>query len=184
MCEVKTPRMRLISGRQDLAEAELSEPGRLAALLNATVPREWPPETLRDALPLFLSSCLQSGIFGPWTLGWYGVLEMTGAPTATLCGSVGFKGSPDPQGIVEIGYAVLPAYQRRGLGTEMVVGLSRWALGQSGVKEVHAEVTPENKSSVRVLEKSGFIASGPGQESGTTRFRLWRQHSSSDDAHE
>ena len=48
----------------------------------------------------------------------------------------------------------------------------------------HAEVTPENKSSVRVLEKSGFIASGPGQESGTTRFRLWRQHSSSDDAHE
>jgi ribosomal-protein-alanine N-acetyltransferase len=172
MYEVKTPRMRLISGTRDLAEAELSERGRLAALLNATVPGAWPPETLRDALPLFLSSCRRSGLFGPWTLGWYGILETTGSATSTLCGSVGFKGPPGPQGVVEIGYAVLPDYQRRGLGTEMVVGLSQWALGQSGVKEVHAEVSAENRSSVRVLEKSGFIASGSGQESGSLMFRL------------
>jgi ribosomal-protein-alanine N-acetyltransferase len=169
---VMTPRMRLVPGTQPLAEAELEDGARLAKLLGAEVPESWPPESLRPALPMFLASCKRRGTFGPWCLGWYGVLHADGR--AVLCGSVGFKGGPTSTGMVEIGYSVLPLFQKRGIATEMVVGASRWALAQPGVSAVEADILHGNLASLRVVAKAGFRAHGPGAEPDTLRFRLER----------
>ena len=169
MPEVITARMRLVSGTRVLAEAELGDHARLSQLLPATVPAEWPPEDLREALPMFLSRCRESGNFGPWTLGWYGLLALDGE--AVLCGSVGFKGEPNLVGVVEIGYAVIQSYQGRGIATEMVRGLSNWAFGQPGIQEIQAEVLPQNLASLRVLAMAGFVPMGPHSENGMLRFR-------------
>ena len=171
MPEVRTARMRLVSGTQELAEAELADSARLSRLLGATLTAEWPPETLRDALPVFLSRGRVSGNFGPWTLGWYGILEEAGK--AVLCGSIGFKGAPNLDGMVEIGYAVLPGYQGRGIATEMVQALCHWAFRQSGVREVQAEVSPQNPASLRVLAKAGFAPLSQNPEIGMQRFYLF-----------
>ncbi len=167
--ELKTCRMRLVSGTQALAEAELSELGKLADLLGASIPPSWPPEILREVLPTFLESCRRMRNYGPWTLGWYGVLKED--DTAVLCGSVGFKGPPNTQGMVEIGYSVIPEYQGRGIASEMVDALSRWALSCPEIQLVEAEVLTDNPASMRVLEKVGFTQSGPDQ-SGAVRFHL------------
>ena len=78
---------------------------------------EWPPETLREALPTFLELHETHRDWTGW-LGWYAVRVDQGEPL--LCGSVGFKGPPDTAGTVELGYSVLPSQQGAGIATEMV----------------------------------------------------------------
>jgi [ribosomal protein S5]-alanine N-acetyltransferase len=151
--------MRLVMGTQGLAEAELASNSRLAILLQASVPASWPPEALRDALPVFLAQLKRPSQYYPWYLGWYGILMSEGAPV--LCGSIGFKGAPCAAGVVEVGYSVLPEYQGRGIATEMVLGAATWALDQAGVRAVEAEADPTN-----------IRECGPGLDPNTCRFRL------------
>ncbi len=69
-------------------------------------------------------------------------------------GLIGFKGSPDATGSVEIGYGISPAYQGRGLMSEAVRVLAAWALNQAECQCVTAtHVT--NPASRRLLEKLG-----------------------------
>ena len=175
MNPLKTLRMRLVPGTRSRAEVELSDPARLASLLGAVVPASWPPESVRDALPQFLERCRESGDRGPWTLGWYGILDTREG--GILCGSAGFKGPPTAAGMVEIGYSVLPDHQGRGIATEMVVALSQWALSQPGVTHVEAEVALDNMASMRVLEKAGFAPCGAGADPGAARYRRGRHAS-------
>ena len=88
-----------------------------------------------------------------------------------LVGGGGFLGPPQG-GAVQIGYSLLPEFQRRGYATEMVGGLVRWALSQPGVDSIAAETEWANPASVRVLEKVGFKPAGSATEPGGARFEL------------
>src|SRR5215471_5211874 len=115
MIRIDTNRLIVTSGTEALAAAELGDPNRFASLLGARVPEAWPPETLRDVLSTFLENCRARINCGCWTLPWYVVLRSPGGNV--LCGSIGFKGPPSAS-TVELGYAVLPDFQRRGIATE------------------------------------------------------------------
>jgi RimJ/RimL family protein N-acetyltransferase len=168
MIETGTPRLRLVAGTPEIAVAELEDRERFAHLLQADVSPEWPPETLRDALPFFLELYQTHRDWTGW-LGWYAI-SMTGSKPV-LCGSVGFKGPPGEEGMVEIGYSLLPRYQRAGLATEMVAGLVEWAFRHSTVASIEAETSPDNLPSIRVLERNGFEPVGEGIEAGFVRYR-------------
>ncbi|HEY4120633.1 MAG TPA: GNAT family N-acetyltransferase, partial [Byssovorax sp.] len=73
------------------------------------------------------------------------------------------------EGKVEIGYSVLPEFQRRGFATEMVAALTDWALAEPRVRAVFADVDPENTPSVRLLTKLGYVQVGEGDEPGYVR---------------
>jgi len=75
---------------------------------------------------------------------------------ARLVGSCGFKGPPEPNGSVEIGYEIADAYQGQGLATESARALTEWAVRQSGVKNVVACTLAEENASVRILRKLGY----------------------------
>jgi len=92
-----------------------------------------------------------------------------------LVESGGFKGSPQPDGTVELGYSVLPQYRGRGYATEAVAALLLWAFSHNEVARVIAETALENRSSVRVLEKLGFACIGQGSQARTMRFELVRE---------
>ena len=94
---------------------------------------------------------------------------MRGAGQDTLAASGGFMGAPE-DGAVEIGYSVLPAFQRQGYATEMAAALADWALAQPGVARVVAEADAENTPSVRILRRLGFAETGPGREPGHRHF--------------
>ncbi|MBC8102539.1 MAG: GNAT family N-acetyltransferase [Cytophagales bacterium] len=169
---IQTPRLTLIPMTAALITAEIERPAEFAALLGATVPENWPPETLRDALPWFASQLRENGELTGW-LGWYGLLRgpQGDVPPTLLC-SGGFLGPPQ-DGTAETGYSVLPQAQGQGYGTEMVRGLVQWAFSQPGVRRVVAETGEENLPSRRLLEKIGFIVAGQGREPGDLRYMLF-----------
>ncbi|WP_375446350.1 GNAT family N-acetyltransferase [uncultured Fibrella sp.] len=68
-----------------------------------------------------------------------------------------FKGAPDEEQTVEIGYGTYPAFQRRGYMTEIVGGLTAWALSQPGVDRVTAETALNNTASQAVLLNNQFM---------------------------
>lgn len=82
----------------------------------------------------------------------------------TTVGGIGFKGPPDKDGLVEVGYGIDEAHQRKGYATEAVKGVVQWALEQSGVKCVTAQTEPDNEISQRVLLNCGFARDGFGEE--------------------
>jgi RimJ/RimL family protein N-acetyltransferase len=58
--------------------------------------------------------------------------------------------------VVEIGYAIAPAFQRQGLATDAVAQMIHRAFADPGVQAVDAHTLGETNASTRVLEKSGF----------------------------
>jgi RimJ/RimL family protein N-acetyltransferase len=85
----------------------------------------------------------------------------------TLVGWGGFKGAPR-DGTVELGYAIAPGFEGRGLATAAVHAMVREAFAAPDVRAVIAHTLPERNASVRVLEKAGFERAG--EVDGTWRF--------------
>lgn len=175
---VVTARLRLVPASVVLARAEMTDRAEFARLLSATVPDEWPPEILADALPVFLEWIEAA----PDRVGWYIWYAMMRAPREAsdmlagdvgdiLIASGGFKGPPQ-DGTVEIGYSVLPRFQGHGYATEMVRALIDWAFAQEGVLRIIAETTEENVASMRLLQRQGFTNTGPAVEPDHMRLVL------------
>jgi ribosomal-protein-alanine N-acetyltransferase len=167
--EERSRRLRLLAATAESVKAELEDVPRLAELVGAHLPPDWPPEILRDALPQFLKWHEEHPDWTGW-LAWYAIRLDQAAPV--LCGSAGFKGPPGARGMVEIGYSVLPAHQRQGFATEMVARLVAWACSHAGVRCVEAETTTDNWASMRVLERTGFRLVKADDETGSLRYRF------------
>jgi RimJ/RimL family protein N-acetyltransferase len=167
---ITTDRLNLVAATVELARAELHDREAFARALSATVPENWPPETLADALAYFLELAEANPAWEGW-LAWYAVTR-AGTPPPVLVGSVGFKGPPGSDGAAEIGYSVLPQYQGCGYATEMAEGLIGWARETGKAHAIVAQTTDDNAGSRRVLSKLGFVAVGPGEEADHTLYRL------------
>ena len=172
-----TPRLTLIPATAALVQAEIGPQDLFSQVLGAKVPENWPPELLVDVLPFFLEQLKQDPALVGW-LSWYWVLRRTGTEEALLIGSGGFKGQPQPDGAIEIGYSILPQYQGRGYATEAVAGLLAWVFSYSEVIRAIAEAPQENRASIRVLAKLGFDQTGQGSEADIVRFELPRDRCS------
>jgi RimJ/RimL family protein N-acetyltransferase len=157
--------IRLVPATVELARAEIGDRAAFARGLDAVVPENWPPEMVADALSFFLDLLERNPGWEGW-LGWYAVAG------ETLVGSVGFKGPPDEEATVEIGYSVLPQFQGKGYATEMAAALIARAAATGQVRRVVAQTTEENAPSRRVLAKLGFVSTGPGSDPDSTLFAL------------
>jgi len=168
---LSTARLELIPATASLVRAEMGQADVFSKLLGAETPANWPPELLVDALPFFLEQLERYPEQAGW-LSWFWVLR--GDAEAVLVGSGGFKGCPNPDGTIEVGYSILPQYQGRGYATEAVSGLLSWAFAHAEVSRVIAETLPNNERSIRLLEKLGFLRAGQGSEPGLIRFEMAR----------
>ena len=112
---------------------------------------------------------------GPGLVGWltwYAVRGDAGGGKS-LIGGAGFHGSPT-NGVVEIGYSVLPAEHGRGYAGEMVRALVAWAFAHGEVEEVIAHTSDENAASTRVLLQSGFSRVEPESSADSVEYRIRR----------
>lgn len=89
-----------------------------------------------------------------------------------LVGVGGFKGPPT-DGVVELGYSIVPSAQRRGYATKAVRELIESGR-ERGAKRVRAETLPSLTPSIRVLQKLGFTPS-PSSRTGVIAFELGLQ---------
>lgn len=166
----RTRRLRLIPGTPRLLRADIAGGERLARALGFEVPGNWPPELYdRPAMEWTLNYLEKDPANAEW-----GLFYLIGED-GRLVGLAGYKGRPDSEGTVEIGYGVLPEYQRQGIAAEATGGLIERAFGFSGVKRVIAETLPPLLPSIRVMEKNGLRLIGEGSEHGVIRFELTRE---------
>ncbi len=75
-------------------------------------------------------------------------------------GRAGYHGPPDHAGMVEIGYAVDPAYRRRGYARAALEALLRRAAREPAVKVVRVSISPGNTASSGLAVQYGFVRVG------------------------
>jgi ribosomal-protein-alanine N-acetyltransferase len=170
---LRTARLRLVPVTVELARADLAGPARLAAALGAAVPASWPPEHMDAPAIQWALKFLDAG--GPdaeW-LYFYLVREDQGAAGPVVAGTAGYKGAPK-DGMVEVGYSVVPEHRRQGIASEAVTALVERAFERPDVALVRAETLPVLIPSIGVLENHGFHLVGPGSETGVIRYELTR----------
>jgi len=75
-------------------------------------------------------------------------------------GHAGFHGPPDENGMVEIGYSVVPEFRRRGYAKAIVRGLLERAASEPEVTVVRASISPDNEASLATIAGFGFTKVG------------------------
>jgi ribosomal-protein-alanine N-acetyltransferase len=172
---LQTRRLDLIAGTAELVRAQLGDLERFALLLDVRVPRlsPLPPET--EEVMECMAQALEKGPEQAGWWCWYFVLHNRVTGHRILIGDGGFKGPPDQDGTVELGYSLLQPYWNRGYATEAVKTLVEWAFDCPEARGVFAEAQLGNTASIRVLQKAGFKEVGPGSERGLARFEIGRE---------
>jgi ribosomal-protein-alanine N-acetyltransferase len=167
---LRTTRLEVISATLEMARAERDEPLRLERDFGIRLAKPWPPPLNDEASLAWSISVLEANKDAAGWSFWYFTLPGAEGAPALAIGNGGFKGPPDADGTIEIGYSVLEEYQRRGYASEAVGALIAWGFAQPGVRRVIAETFPELIGSIGVLGKLGFKRIGDGSEPGVIRY--------------
>ena len=146
---MRPSRLKLVDGTLALLSAALEGRDALEGLLGVSVAEGW--EGFPDALPIIQASYQKNPEGHRW-----GSLFLIELEVSTLVGFGGFKGSPSADGVVEIGYAIAPAFRRRGLATDAVTEMVQRALADVVVRAVDAHTLGHDNPSTRVLQRTGF----------------------------
>jgi ribosomal-protein-alanine N-acetyltransferase len=174
---IETARLQLIACELEHFEAILEDERRLASLLRVTPAEGWlgfpaAQEAMRPAYEYLKRH--------PSVVGWWTYL-FTHKQDSKLIGLGGFKGVPSVEGVVEIGYALAPAYRGKGLASEAARGMIEYAFSHTEVGSVLAHTLPEKNASTRVLGRAGFkhVGTVHDPEDG----EVWRWSLSREDYH-
>jgi RimJ/RimL family protein N-acetyltransferase len=170
--QIRTSRLEGIALYPELARAAIDDQDKLAQLLNAQVPAEFPPDIMLDVMELFAQKLEDDpNLMGWW--GWYFVLNPS-PEHRLLIGTAGFAGYPDQNGTLLMGYSIIKPFEGQGYTTEAVAGLLRWAFEQPQVTRVTAQTFPNHVASIRVMEKNNMMLLGAGSEEGTVKYGIHR----------
>jgi ribosomal-protein-alanine N-acetyltransferase len=148
-------RLKLVPCSVEMLQSLIDEDIDLTELIGVQVPEGWPAEELKEVAPYFINLLSQSPDMAG-RLCWF-IIEKE---QDIVIGSIGFKAMPDKNGVVEIGFGIDPAFRKKGYATDAVKRFTDWALSQNDIQKVIAECEPDNKPSVRVLEKAGMQKTG------------------------
>jgi RimJ/RimL family protein N-acetyltransferase len=164
---ILTSRLQILPCTLQYFEALLQGKEALGHLLDIDIPLFWTefPEIILVAYDKLRND--------PSMLGWFLYLVIH-QEDKRLIGAGGFKGRPDNDGVVEIGYEITTAYREMGFGTELTQALIRFAFGHSYVTRVIAHTEEEYTASVKVLQKSGMSFAGENPDTQLWRWEITR----------
>jgi GNAT superfamily N-acetyltransferase len=172
--EFRTKRLRLLALNLRQLGLYLDDPGQLEAELGLLVSHDNLTPLLERAIGM--KRAKMAGVhteLHPWYTYWLLVVDARPRTEEPFgAGQAGFKGEPGPDGEVEIGYGIDPAYRRQGYTTETVRALVAWAFAAPACRAVIAPVRKDNPASSRVLAKAGFLVSR--ETAGTLHWRIER----------
>ncbi len=146
---LETPRLLLRKPRPDDAALIFQSYGQDAEVTRYLM---WRPHTgvrdAQDAVEKFLNG---------WNSGTQFCWLIFARDTGELVGSIAVR--KDQNGI-NLGYLLARSHWGRGLMSEAVAAVVRWAFEDPSVFRVWAVCDVENPASARVLEKTGFVREG------------------------
>ena len=169
--DLRTRRLRLIAITPAMLASEKSTDQKLGGLIGCVVPSNWPPV---DWEPHVLDILLKQYERCPEQMSWHRYVAFLNQDgTRSLIGMTGAFWREASPAECEIGYSILPPYERQGLATEAAQALIELIRRNPQIKSVIAHTFPELTGSIRVMEKCGLVFDGEGEEERTIRYRLW-----------
>ncbi len=73
-----------------------------------------------------------------------------------VIGSAGFHDFPDDNGMIEIGFGIVPQMQNQGFGKELLMGMWLMISKRPDVKILRYTVAPDNEPSMHIINNLGF----------------------------
>ena len=143
-----TNRLILVPMTYDMVSAVLNEQSRVIEELGFKANDKWPREDTLDILPIIEQKLRTHGE----TKG-VDIWMIIKREDMTIIGDIGFKGEPDENGIIEIGYGLIEEERRKGYGYEAAKGLIQWVFSHDDVKTIKADCLKDNTGSIRILQK-------------------------------
>ncbi|MEP7292515.1 MAG: GNAT family N-acetyltransferase [Chloroflexota bacterium] len=165
--QIFTERLTLTACPLQVARAASGGKRQLETLIGAHVDDQWLDEDGRGLLSYYDYQLRDD----PTLMGW-GLWLIMHTANRVVFGSVGFKGKPDEEGEVEIGYGISPDFRRQGYTFEAAQGLVAWGFAHPEVTRLNAECLPSNIGSKRILEKLGMT--NLGIRGGYLKWKLSR----------
>jgi RimJ/RimL family protein N-acetyltransferase len=148
---LRTPRLQLIPCAGDALMLLIGDPGAFERVFELRLAEgylafpgslEYPLEQMQTHLEQRL---------------WWAPLLFVHQTERAVIGLGGYKGPPDKQGVVEVGFSVAPSHQRQGYATEAVRVLVAHAFAAPYAHLACAHTSPELNPSTSVLKKCGFM---------------------------
>lgn len=150
---INTRRLRIVPMTYDFVLRVMSNDPSAYSLIDAVKTEMWPETAdIKDILHIIrdsLSNKPNPDGFDAWLF--------ISKEDNSIVGDGGFKGTPDKNGIIDIGYAVVEAQRRKGFAMEAVSALINWGLSQDGVTAVTADCLDDNIPSIKILRKLGMV---------------------------
>lgn len=163
---IETKRLRLVPMTYDfilkVMDNDLSAYGLLGALKTET----WPESAdIKDIFHILRDSLKDK----PYPDGFDAWLFID-KEYDTIVGDGGFKGLPDENGVIDIGYSIIKPQRRKGFALEAVTALLEWGLSQKNVTTVTADCLDDNIPSIKILRKIGMKEIG--KKDGMIYFQI------------
>ena len=164
---IETANLQLIPCELAYLEAIMRDKKELEQILGVTVPDNFPqmPESLDYVHKALLAD--------PSSPEW-GYHLFVHTKDRAIIGEGGYKGRPDAEGMVEIGYAIIPEYRRRGLASEAARGLTDCAFSHAEVTVVQAHTLKDGTASINVLKKLGMKLVGNAEDPDEGEVFQWK----------
>lgn len=154
MLKLHTERLDLIPLSPVQLQLYLEQPAQLEQEIGYPISRAIVTERVQRAIRMKLARMAH---IEQARLAWYTYWLLVIRAAAFGAGLAGFKGFPDQNGEVEIGYGIDPGYQGQGYTTEAVQRMITWAFEEAACLSVVARDTKKlNVASQRVLAKVGM----------------------------
>ncbi len=153
--QIITERLTLTAVPQQVARSANAGKRQLETLIGARLDEQWMDEDGRVLLSYYDYQLRDD----PTMIGW-GLWLIMHTQERIVFGSAGFKGKPNKDGEIEIGYGISPRFRRRGYTFEAASALRDWAFTHPEVKLLNGECLPNNAGSKRILEKLGMTNIG------------------------
>lgn len=118
-----------------------------------------PAEFLADTWlwTLRLGQLLGEPACAPWLVR--AVVLAGGEAAGSVVGHAGFHGPPDPRGMVEVGYRIVPEHRRQGHARAALGELLAYARAH-GARTACASISPGNAPSLALASSYGFVQIG------------------------
>ncbi|WP_458414018.1 GNAT family N-acetyltransferase [Schinkia sp. CFF1] len=172
MSQIFTDRLLLIPCPLDLAKSIILDRKKLEERSPVTLPSDWPSVQLKSLLPYYIE--LLDKAPNDRSLEIWLIIDPL---ERKVIGSLRVKSKAADSSTVDIGYEIIEAHRKRGVGYEAVQALVNWLLLNHKIEKITAECDASNIGSIRILEKVGMYCIG--KEASFLNWELKNERSTS-----
>ncbi len=164
---IETPRLALHACNLADLEQLIDDRAGFARRMRVEIPDDFP--VFREGLDWWRRRLRAGDEVGGW-----GIWIVIRKADRVVVGDCGFKGSPNDQHEVEIGYALIEQARGAGMGKELARGLVDWAFAHDELIAVRAETLVDGYASMGVLRSLGMQQVGEYTDPDEGEIVQWR----------